>query len=150
MLEQDQIIKLSDLPDTVKEQIPFSLRTYRDEYKFSELPYEIQSIIEHYLKRSAEVTYNTLFDVRPEISAYGDFDTIDNIYDLVVEYIRVYLMLQPNDYPFDPGFGSQLKRYVQKLDTETQYLLISNEIDQIAKVVSLGLLCLVNLPKGLF
>jgi len=135
-METDREITLSELPQEIKDQIPFSLKTYKDTYKISELPYELQNVIEHYLKRDINVVYDILYDAKPYISEYGDLKGINNIYDLVVEYIKTYLLVQPNNYPFDPSFGCRLKQYVQKLDTSTQYLLVSNEVDQIAKVVA--------------
>ena len=41
-------IKLSDLPRDVQALIPYSIRTYKDEYELEDLPAVIRNIIEKY------------------------------------------------------------------------------------------------------
>ncbi len=129
-------ITISELPLEIQKEIPISIRTLQDEYELSELPYDIQFLVEEYLIHKKDVEYNLVLDATPNMSVYGDFTVIDNIHDLVLEYLKNYLQTQPYDYPFDPLFGSKLKTHLQQRDTKTRELLVANEIKNVAKVIS--------------
>ena len=133
------LIKISELPLDIQKEIPMSIRTFQDEYELSDLPNDIQFLIEDYLVHKKNVEYDLVLDAKPFISPYGDFTIIDNIHDLVLDYLKQYLQIQPNDYPFDPLFGSSLKTHLQKRDTKIRQILVNNEIKNIAKVISTDL-----------
>lgn len=129
-------VKISELPPSVQLEIPLSVRSYKDEYEISELPFDVQFLIEEYLKREELVEYDFILDAKPNSSPYGDFEIISNVHDLVLEYLKNYFMVGPFDYPFDPTFGSRLKFQIHKLDTSIRQSIISNEVSNIVKILS--------------
>lgn len=129
-------IKLSELPSDIIKEIPLSLRTYKDEYQLTELPSNVVFLIEEYLEREQSVTYARVYDCKPIASLYGDLETIQNVHDLVLEYLKNYLMISPADYPFDPIFGCRLKYHLQTKDTSIRQILVSNEVQNIVRVIS--------------
>lgn len=138
--EVPPIIVIDDLPSNVKAKIPYSIKTYKPEYKLEELPFEIQYYIKQYYSTQQVLDYSdTILDIKTAISMYGDFETITNIYDLVCEYLKVYMCTHEGTYPFDPYFGTRLKEYVQTKDTALQYTLINSEINAIANKLSYDL-----------
>lgn len=134
ILEDDKIIKLSSLPENILAKIPYSIKTYKQEYKLSELPFNIQYIVKEYLTKKIDVYYDLILDCKPSISEYGDFQHIEKIFDLIVEYVKNYIQIQPGDYPYDPNFGCKLKKYIHKLDTTVQKTFISEEVENIARI----------------
>ena len=132
-------ISISSLPKSVQEQLPISIRTFKDTYEVEDLPPTIRNIIEDYLRTIDDIRYETVFDTTPHVSEYGDFDTIKNIRILVLEYLKNYFMTYEEDYPFDPYFGSKLKKYLQVRDTSLQQTLIGTEVQSIINVISADL-----------
>lgn len=132
-------IILSELPKAIVNQIPYSIRTYKDTYELDELPVSVRTIINKYLSHTTDVNYVTVFDCIPSISEYGDLKTIANIRELVLEYLKNYFLTFPEDYPFDPYFGSRLKKYLHMRDTSLQQTFISNEVSNIVRVISADL-----------
>jgi hypothetical protein len=141
-IEEQNIIDLSLLPKDILSQIPYSIRSKKNKYKIDELPKNIQYIIKDYKSNLKTIEYNDLFDFNLYISKYGDLTKIDNYFDLVIEYLKNYLLLVKGQYPFDPLFYSHLKYYIQTKDTSLRYTLISNEIDRIVNILSQDL----NIP----
>jgi hypothetical protein len=82
----------------------------------------------------APVVEKTTIDLRPVLSVYNDFTTIETKKDAIIEYIKNYFTVNLGDYPFDPTFGTRLKEYLNTLDTPTQQLLISNEVSGLVKL----------------
>ena len=136
MNTSDMTVTITELPLDIQNQIPLSLRTYKNEYTLSQLPFDIQLLIEDYIQNKKEVNYDIILDCKPNTSKYGDLTIIDNVHDLVLEYLRNYFMITPNDYPFDSKFGSRLKYYLQTPDRSMQETLVTNEINTIANTVS--------------
>lgn len=130
-------VDFTKLPKSVQRQIPLSLRTYKDVHVLEELPVTVQYLIRNYLEKQFSITYDISYDIKPEISKYSDFVLIDNVADLVVEYIKNYLLIVPESYPFDPEFGSRLRYQLQTRDTNLRKTLITAEVNNIVKVVSL-------------
>ncbi len=130
------MLKISELPVDVQQKIPISIRSYSDEYEVEDLPASIQTLLKSWLERTPTMDYNIAFDVLPQVSEYGDLSVIQNIVTLIGEYLKNYFMITPEDYPFDPYFGSRLKRYLQTKDTSLRQTLISNEIDNIVAALS--------------
>lgn len=127
---------ISKLPISIQNQIPYSIRTKKDEYNINELPYNIQYIIKNYLNKTSTIEYNVIYDALPDILKIGDFKIISDYYSLVIEYLKNYLNLTKGQYPFDPLFYSKLKYYIQTKDTSTQYTLVVNEINRIVNILS--------------
>ncbi len=130
-------IDLRTLPTNILEQIPLSIRTFQSVYTVEDLPSRIQELIKQYLDATPIVKYSNVFDFKPEISKYSDFQTINNKVDLVIEYLKNYLLVLPESYPFDPIFGCSLKYHLQTRDTNLRQTLISAEIDKVVNILSL-------------
>ena len=139
-----QKIIISNLPLSIQNQIPYSIKSYKDEYNLSELPHTLQYIIKSYLERQVTVDYKRIYDFKPIISEYNDFKVIDSISDLIKEYLKVIFQVEPGSYPFEPSFGSQLKRYIHKMDTSVQKMLINNEVNNIINFISRDLDILIS------
>ncbi len=131
-----ETVVISSLPQFIQKKLPYSLRTYKDEYVIAELPSQIQFLIQDYLKDKKNIRYNTVFDIIPTISEYGDFQTIDNVQTTILEYVKNYFLTLPYDYPFEPKFGSTLKRHLHTKDTELRRTLISAEAETIVRTIS--------------
>ena len=129
-------VDISKLPIAIRRQIPLSLRSFKDVHVFEELPVVIQYLIKDYFEKTLNVTYTTSYDLLPEISKYNDFLSVDNLTDLVTEYLKNYFMILPESYPFDPYFGSKLKYQVQTRDLNLRQTLITSEINNIVGVVA--------------
>lgn len=128
-------VDLTKLPISIQRQLPMSLRSYKDIHVLEELPVAIQYLIRNYFEKQLSVTYNISYDVTPDISKYSDFTSIDNLIDLVVEYIKNYLIIVPESYPFDPTFGCRLKYQIQTRDLTLRQTLITTEINNIVNVI---------------
>jgi hypothetical protein len=129
-------VNLTTLPINIQRQIPLSLRSYKDVHVFEELPVTIQYIIRDYFEKYISVNYPVSFDLKPQISKYNDYVSFDNLTDLLSEYLKNYLLVLPETYPFDPYFGSRLKYQVQTRDLNLRQTLISSEINNIVKAVA--------------
>ncbi len=131
-----QTIKFSELPKDVLVKIPFSLRTSGDEHIMSQLPPDVQYIIQKYLDFQVdEITYENTFDVKPEVSIYSDLVTFNSVKELIIHYLKNYLMVSLGSYPFDCQFGCALKRQLQTKDTALRSALVGNEIGLVAGVL---------------
>ncbi|MFW6246927.1 MAG: hypothetical protein ACOC22_01995 [bacterium] len=131
-----QKIKISELPYKIRQSIPKSIKAFSDEYSLEDLPSDIRYQVEEFLSRDKSISYSVLYDAICEISEYGDFIAINDVYNLVVEYLKNYLQISQDSYPFDPSFYSELKHYLHKKNTSLQYRLVSNEINQIVDSIS--------------
>lgn len=132
-------ITISELPKTIQNQIPYSIKTYKDTYELDELPVSVRTIIEKHLLHTSQVKYSTAFDCVPIISEYGDLTTIGTVQNLVLEYLKNYFLTFPEDYPFDPFFGSKLKKFLHMRDTSLQRTFISSEVSNIVRVIAADL-----------
>ncbi len=133
---EQQLVVISKLPEEIREQIPYSIRSLRDKYLLEELPSSIQYLVKDYLTVKNKIQYGTVFDLTPSVSKYGDFTTISTVTDVVLEYLKNYLYILLLDYPFDPLFGSRLKNYLHTRDTSFRQTLITNEINNIISALS--------------
>lgn len=129
-------VDLSKLPIDIRRQIPLSLRSYKDVHVFEELPVTIQYIIRDYSEKTLNVSYDVSFDIKPFISKYSDYQSIDNLTDLVSEYLKNYLLILPETYPFDPYFGSKLKYQVQTRDLNLRQTFINSEVNNIVAAIA--------------
>jgi len=129
-------VDFSKLPASIRRQIPLSLRSYKTIHVLEELPVTIQYIIRDYLEKELSVEYDVVYDICPTISKYSDFQSYDNLTDLIVEYLKNYLLILPETYPFDPYFGSRLKYQIQTRDLNLRQSLITSEINNIVATIS--------------
>lgn len=124
-------VDLTKLPISIRRQIPMSLKSYKDVYDLEELPLSVQYLIKDYFEKTFSVKYDVVYDLKPYLSQYSDFQSVDNLTNLVVEYLKNYLLILPEAYPFDPYFGSRLKYQLQTRDINLRQTIISSEINNI-------------------
>lgn len=129
-------VNLATLPVRIQQQIPYSIRSKKNVYELEKLPYNIQHLITSYLTKQSEVNYNVVYDFLPFESNLQDFQSINNYFKLVGEYLKNYLTLKKGQYPFDPLFYSKLPYYIQTLDKSAQRTLINSEINRIVDLLS--------------
>lgn len=129
-------VDFSKLPIDIRRQIPLSLRSYGNIHVLEELPLKIQYIIKNYFEKVSKVDYVVSFDINPDISKYSDFKSFDNLTDIASEYLKNYLLILPETYPFDPYFGSKLRYQVQTRDLNLRKTLITAEINNVIESVS--------------
>jgi hypothetical protein len=127
------IINLESLPLEIYRKIPISIKTYKKEYELSELPFEIQKLIGT-INLKKEITYtDTVYDFKPLVSEYGDYTVISNLRELVIDYMTNYLKTLYGEYPFNGSVGSNVKRLLQKRDTTTQRLFLTEELNRMIR-----------------
>ena len=128
-------ITLSSLPLSIYTKIPLSIKTYKNVYDLSELPYDIQKLINDgsYTPKQNLVYSNKVYDFVPIISQYGDFNTIGNLRLLIIDYMSNYLQILNGDYPFNGDVGSNVKRLLQNKDTTVQRLFMTEELDNMIR-----------------
>lgn len=126
-------IKLSSLPLSIYNKIPLSIKTYKDEYELSDLPYDIQKLVSSYSPEKTLTYTNTVYDFDPQISSYGDLYTISNLRNLVIQYMSNYLRILNGEYPFNGDVGSSVKLLLQKKDTTIQNLYMTEELDNMIR-----------------
>ena len=124
-----RIVNIDELPSDVQAQLPIALRVYSKTYDFDSLPPDIQAIVEPYVVTDTDSrTEKVLYDIKPEISQYNDLQTIDDIKTLLANYMRNYMLTPRRSYPFDPEFGSAMKRNVNLRDSNVARMLLQEDI----------------------
>ena len=129
-------VVISELPLSIQRLLPYSIRSLRDEYELEELPRRAQELVRDHISKVVEVQYGTIYDCKPSISKYADLQTTPSIKSTIVEYIKNYFYIMPNDYPFDPQFGCNLKALLHQKDTAQNRLLITEEVNKIITNIS--------------
>jgi len=134
-------VNLSTLPSNILSKIPFTIRLNAKNglINFDALSPEIQYLLlEHRDETNVEPIEYTdrVFDLRPAMSVYNDFETINSVKDVLKEYFRNYLMINQGSYPFDPNHGNKLKQYLFMKDTFVAETLINEEIGFMTNLVS--------------
>lgn len=128
------IINLESLPLNIYKKIPLSIKTYKKEYELEELPYDIQKLIGE-VKQAKTIKYSSnVYDFDCDISEYGDYITIDNLRKLVITYMMNYMRTMNGEYPFNGSIGSNVKKLLQKKDTTTQRLFMTEEFNKMVKM----------------
>ncbi len=129
-------VVISELPLSIQNRIPMSIRGFKDIYDLSDLPSKEQDIIKDYLIKTPDIDYVKVYDIVPTISKTSDLEVISVYKDLILEYLKNYLNILPGEYPFDPSFGCTLKKQLHTKDTELRKTLINTEINNIVDVLS--------------
>lgn len=127
------IINLNSLPIEIYNKIPISLKTYKSEYEYSELPFDIQNLIKKYIIKDVDYNDKKIYDFQLYISEYGDLKTVENLIDNIKIYIQNYFTVTKGNYPFNGLIGSNMKMYLQKKDTTLQNLYVNEEINNMIK-----------------
>ena len=127
------MIIISKLPLSIQRKLPYSIRSYKDEYELDELPYNIQYMLEDYIDNPNSKNDKNVLDYDGKIAE------ITTLSDLVVEYVKNYFKTEEGTYPYDCTWGCKLKRNLHKLDTPLRGKLISNEISKLTRAISTDL-----------
>jgi len=122
------IVNLNTLPIEIYNKIPISLKTYKSEYEYSDLPFDIQNLIKKYIVKDVDYNDKKIYDFQLYISEYGDLKTVENLIENLKSYIQNYFTVTKGNYPFNGLIGSNMKTYLQKKDTTLQNLYITEEI----------------------
>jgi len=132
------VVDLNILPNDILSKIPYSIRVSKSTYKLSELPLEIQYLVNKYISNTdLNIIYDeTVYDFIPTISKYNDLEPIKDRKKLVLEYLKNYLSVMTTSYPFDINFGCGLKLQLQTKDTSLRQTLVSNEISLLLGAIS--------------
>lgn len=141
------IVNIKTLPISILTKLPYSIKTYKDEYDLEELPENIQYMLTEYFKNRRITSSNKalMLDCYPNISEHGDFARISSMIDLICEYVKNYFSTPKGTYPFDVTWGCDLRKYIHNMDIAIKGELISNEVYNLAKSISSDLDVAVNL-----
>ena len=138
------LIDLETLEEDKLNLIPFSIRIHAAKYDNNiidtdKLPYEIAyELLKTKIDNIPVAPYvdSSTVDITPELSVYTDFKNLVSKKEAIVEYIKNYFKVDKGDYPFDPTFGTDLKKHLNSLDTTTRQLLIGTEVDRLINSLS--------------
>ena len=131
------IIDFKSLPKELYKKIPLSIRSKVDSIDLNELPVEVAFLLKNY--KEPEKTNISIdekvYDVKPIISIYNDFEYIKTKKDIILEYVKNYILIKKGNYPFDPTFGNSFYKYLQLLDKSVVQVMISNEFEELKRVI---------------
>ena len=138
-LSSNTIIYIDKLPINIQRQLPYSIRSFKNEYTLEELDPRIRKIIEPYISPEQSIEYDPIYDAKALVSEVGDLTVINNIQDTVVEYLKNYFLISKSEYPFDCLFYSRLKYYLHNKNTAITQQLINAEAINISNVLTADL-----------
>lgn len=140
------LITISTLPKELKNKIPLSIRlnAKNDILNTDELPFEIAYEFRNYKEVTQPTPFsdNTTIDLKPNFSVYTDFESITDKSKVVLEYIKNYILIGKGEYPFDPEFGNEIRKYLNVTESNTRHTLLNEEFRKI-KNIAIGLF---NIP----
>ena len=138
-LSEETTVYIDKLPINIQRQLPYSIRSFKNEYSLGELDPRIRKIIEPYISPEQSIEYDTIYDAKALISEVGDLTTITNVQDTVVEYLKNYFLISKSEYPFDCLFYSRLKYYLHNKNTTITQQLINAEAINISNILTADL-----------
>ncbi|RLA79657.1 MAG: hypothetical protein DRG78_12495 [Epsilonproteobacteria bacterium] len=134
------LVNITDLPTSIKNKLPYSIRLLKKPIELTSLPisiqYEISNFFNNQLSPNVYVETAEVYDVSPKMTASNDMSTLSIKKDLLMEYLNNYFNVPLGIYPFDPLFGNELKKYLQTKNTTVRNTLISNEVSKIINTVN--------------
>lgn len=134
------LINLTNLSSSDLLKIPLSIRLNLKSNILDTniLPIEIAYELRNINNNIDAVTYveKSTVDLIPKLSVYTDLLSISSKNDAIIEYVKNFLLIDRGDYPFDPTFGTTIKKYLQTLDTNSIKLLIDNELRNLTIALS--------------
>jgi len=132
-------IDLSLVDDTIKRQLPISLQINNSIIDLYDLPLSVQKLfVTNNVKPHNEVSYfpsNTI-DFKFEKSNYNDVKIFTSRREVLIEYIKNYFSTLRGNYPFDPTFGNELKKYLHVKNSTLKQTLLDSELNTISEVIS--------------
>ena len=125
------IVKISELPIDIQNQIPLSIRI-QNEVELNSLPYKLREIIEEYLegKKSVNTNTNSVYDAILDKGAY-DLKYVNDLKEAVKNFIANYFTIRRGTYPFDPNFGTTIYQYLQSRSFDIIPDVINSELAEI-------------------
>lgn len=138
-LAASTVFYIDKLPINIQRQLPYSIRSFKNEYTLGELDPRIRKIVEPYISPEQTIEYDPIYDAKALVSEVGDLTVITNVKDTVVEYLKNYFLISKTEYPFDCLFYSRLKYYLHNKNTNTAQQLINAEAINISNVLTADL-----------
>lgn len=132
------LIRLSELPTNKLQLIPLSIRlNSEDEIEFNDLPLSIQYKLKDIIEEISSDVYvaTDAYDMVPRLSIYNDLETFQTNKETIIDYLKTYFQVDRGTYPNNPMFGHDLKKHVQTRNTSLRQTLISNELNNIVRVI---------------
>lgn len=137
------LVNLKNIPKEILNKIPISIRinSKNNELDIEYLPLDLKYLLKDFIssndkKQSESQNLKTVKDIRPKISVYSDFETIENTNEIVVEYLKNYLMTRTGDFPFDPKYGCSFLDHLNMTDNQTKKTFIATEISNAVAIIS--------------
>jgi hypothetical protein len=123
------IVKTSELPISILNQLPLSIRI-QDEIEVDSLPLNLREIIYEYLNNTIINTDDDLSSVYDISLTRGEYDLkhVTDIKEAIKNYIMNFFKIRKGTYPFDPEFGTTLYEKLQTKNTTIVQLAINSEI----------------------
>ena len=145
------LININEIPKQLVNKIPLSIRlSLKDNIlDTNKLPYEIAYEFRNleYDEPTTPYINNDLVDLKPNFSVYSDFENITDKSVAVLEYMKNYLLIGKGEYPFDPSFGNDLKKYINITESNTRDTLLKEELRNIKNVAQKVFNIPINIKK---
>jgi hypothetical protein len=132
-------VDLSSLDINILKQLPLSLQLEKSIVELSDLPNGVQQlIISNNIKETSTEIYRpvNIIDITFNRSKYNDVEILETKRKAIIEYIKNYLQTMRGSYPFDPEFGSELKKYLQVKNSTLQQSLLDAELKKFIDVIN--------------
>ena len=116
----NQIINLNDIPQDILNMIPFTIRinAKNNIVNFNDLSVDVQYLLLNNREKeeTEPIEYeNNVYDLKPQMSIYNDFTTLETVKNTIIEYFVNYINITQGSYPFDPNHGNRIKYYLFKI-----------------------------------
>lgn len=136
-------VNISSLSADVLSKIPLSIRlnSKNNILNVDDLPIEVAYELRNSNLNSSDIAPYvdpSTVDIIPKLSVYTDFLSLTSKNNAIIEYVKNFLLIDKGDYPFDPTFGTEIKKFLQRLDTSTTMVLVNNELRNITYALSLA------------
>lgn len=133
------LINLNTLDINLLSKIPLSIRLNAKDNLINTdtLPLDVLYELRNIKEQEPTSTYidDSTFDLKPSFSVYNDFTSINSKKDAIIEYVKNYLIVDKGTYPFDPSFGTSIKKYLQLLDADPAQISISQELINLSNIL---------------
>jgi hypothetical protein len=132
------LININEIPKDLLNKIPLSIRLTLENniLDTKKLPFEIEYEFRNFNYQESTIPYvdKKTIDIKPNFSVYTDFETITDKSMAVFEYMKNYLLIGKGEYPFDPTFGNDLKKFINITEANTRDTLLREELKNIKTV----------------
>lgn len=132
-------INLTSLDVSIRNQLPLSLQLETNPIELSELPANIQRLINDSVNSiiHAEIYRPVnIVDLTFKHSNYNDIEFVTSKRKAIIEYIQNFLLTPKGSYPFDPEFGTEIKKFLHVKNSLLQQSLLDSELKNISNVLT--------------